>query len=118
MSDYLLPDDFSLNWNGPELNGRWTKNNSLLPVDISNNFNEIHLHIINHHPVLQNVNILYGEQNLFLKMSAGQSYMFILDASYKYEYISINSAEIRPCDVSESQDKRSLGVFVVKFSYV
>jgi SAM-dependent methyltransferase len=106
-------------WNNPEPNGRWTKAESKLYLDMTDGFSEIVLDATNHHPLVQPVEITYGSVTLVTKFNPGERKQVVISASEKAPQIIMRTRAYIPAvdSSSKSNDSRSLGLFVHAIHY-
>jgi 2-polyprenyl-3-methyl-5-hydroxy-6-metoxy-1,4-benzoquinol methylase len=114
-----LPLEIESAWNNPEPNGRWTKAESKLYLDMTDGFSEIVLDATNHHPMAQPVEITYGSARFVTKFNPGERKQVVISANEKAPTIIIRTrAHIPAADSSaQANDPRSLGLFVHAIHY-
>jgi len=114
-----LSKDIEAGWNNPEPNGRWTKAESTLYLDMTDSFGELVLDATNHHPFVQSVEIEYGSATLVTKFNPGERKEVSIAAAEKASKIIVRTRAHTPArDYSpKAQDSRSLGIFVHAIEY-
>ncbi|MGO9930689.1 MAG: class I SAM-dependent methyltransferase [Steroidobacteraceae bacterium] len=106
-------------WHGPEANGRWTKEESKLYLDMTDTFSELVLDATNHHPWVQPVEVVYGSETLIAKFKPGERKQIVIGAHKKASQIIIRTRTYTPAaDYSpKSLDSRALGIYVHAIDY-
>ena len=106
-------------WNDPEPNGRWTKAESRLYLDITDSFSELVLDATNHHPFVQPVEITYGSATFATKFNPGERKQVVISADEKASQLIIRTRAYTPGTdySSKANDPRSLGLFVRAIHY-
>ena len=114
-----LSYDIEAGWNNPEPNGRWTKAEARLYLDMTDSFSELIIDATNHHPFVQPVEITYGSATLDTKFNPGERKEIVIGANKKASQIIIRTRVYSPAsDYSpKAQDSRSLGIFVHAIEY-
>ncbi len=125
-------------WHLPEATGRWTRSRSQLTLDTLGVFEELVIHVVNHHPVSQTVTITYGGKKIVVDIPCGPKALKI-DASVKSPQLVIESPTFVPANYrvdsringprgnpaavvgqatpGGSTDRRELGIYVESLSY-
>jgi SAM-dependent methyltransferase len=114
LSKEWLSQDVEFSWNNPEPNGRWTKSESRLYLDVTNSFHMLVVDVTNHHPFMQSVEVTYGTETYFTQFSPGERKEIEIKADRKAPQILFRACTHVP---DESSDPRSLGIFVHFISY-
>ena len=114
-----LSHDIEAGWNNPEPNGRWTKAEAKLYLDMTDTFSELVLEATNHHPFVQPVEVTYGSATFVTKFKPGERKEIVLAAREKAPQIIISTRAYSPAiDYSpRAHDSRSLGIFVHAITY-
>jgi SAM-dependent methyltransferase len=120
MGKHWLPIVASETWHGAEAQGRWTKERSVLPLDMTDSFDEIQVDAVNHHPKPQVLDLHYGDVTVTRTFQPGQRLAIRIDASRKVPNLVLTSKTLTPAKhygKLRVADDRALGVFVTEVSY-
>jgi 2-polyprenyl-3-methyl-5-hydroxy-6-metoxy-1,4-benzoquinol methylase len=114
LSKEWLSQDVDSSWNNPEPNGRWTKSESRLYLDVTDSFHMLVADLTNHHPFVQSVEVTYGTETYLTQFSPGERKEIAIRAHRKARQILFR---VRAYVPDESSDPRYLGIFVHSISY-
>jgi SAM-dependent methyltransferase len=119
LGNEWLSHDIEVGWNNPEPNGRWTKAESRLNLDMTDSFSELIVDATNHHPFVQPVEITYGSAIFGTKFKPGERKKIVIGADKKASQIIMRTRAYTPAsDYSpKAQDSRCLGIFVHAIEY-
>lgn len=121
LMKHWLPTVESESWHRAESGGRWTRDRSVITLDMTESFTEIQCDAVNHHPRPQTVDLQYGEVRLTRQFLPGESLVIRIDARRKAPQLVITSPTLTPgkdYGPGGSGDDRALGIFVTSISYV
>jgi hypothetical protein len=104
-----LSHDIESSWNNAEPNGRWTKAESRLYVDMTDSFSNLVLDVTNHHPWTQSVEITYGSAAIVVKFNPGERKQIVIGAHEKASQITIRTrASLTMCPRRTTQGRSGL----------
>jgi SAM-dependent methyltransferase len=114
-----LPDILESGWNTRETEGRWTKGEARLLLDVTDSFSELVISATNHHPFALPLEIEYGSQCHRVRFKAGQHKEIVIQAKTKGVQIAFRSPAYAPARdyPRKPHDPRTLGIFVHSVSY-
>lgn len=122
MSSHWLPFEENESWHKQENDGRWTKHESWLTLDMSRNFSSLEIIISNHHPFEHSSEINYGNILKKIKFKAGEKLSIKIDAKEKSPILKFSTETIVPKEKYRNQniskDDRALGVYVHRIIYL
>lgn len=113
LATQWLPNDVSGNWHAPEAVGRWTKDQSVLPLDSTESFDELVVEASNYFPFAKSVAIIYGDSTHVTKFDPGEKKQVCIQAGKKASRLIFRS----PTHVPGNGDKRALGILVHRVHY-
>lgn len=119
MSNHWLPNVEREGWHGLEPHGRWTAGAASLALDTTESFSSLEIEATNHLPVVQPVEVVYGEYRTTERFQAGERRVIKIDARKKAAKLTLNSKTIVPkSHNAKSVDTRALGIYVHEIRYV
>ncbi len=114
LSKEWLSQDVDFSWNNSEPNGRWTKSESRLYLDVTDSFHMLVADVTNHHPFVQSVEVTYGSDTYITEFCPGERKEIAVKADRKAPQILFRARTHVP---DQSSDPRPLGIFVHFISY-
>jgi hypothetical protein len=114
-----LPLAQSNTWHGAEGEGRWTKEESVLTVDLTDSFSSLTIEATNYHPHEQVVEVIYGGVRLVERFNGGERKTIDVDARVKAPRLAFRvKTFVPPMHPNDRPaDARALGIFVNDVRY-
>jgi tetratricopeptide (TPR) repeat protein len=113
LATHWFPQEATGNWHAAEPSGRWTKDQSILPVDATDSFDELLVEASNCLPFAKPLAIVYGEAAYVVRFEPGETKKIAIRADKKARQLVFRC----PAHAPGNGDPRALGMFVHRVSY-